>query len=228
MLLIPDLDTIKKTHSGSLRNQVVGHLRVAEPVDGVPAKDDASAKSTLEFIDKDVVPSDFGGQIRANRGDLGRLAGVHALCLETEPDQATGFQKDRATGWCLHVALATEEDDNHAGNEHAGWEQVGRPETDPVLHFRGGNRRQRTDVDTPVEHVKDLLIRSLGRHDDALAILECAHEGLLALILFSDERRHVGLDATSAETNDNDSDDEARECSATGDRGWDGRQRKNQ
>lgn len=113
----------------------------------------------------------------------------------------------------MDVTLATEDNDNHGRNEHGSGQEVSRPETNVLFQFSGSDSRETTNVDTPVEHVENLLVGGTGRNNDTLARLEGLDIRNLGTVLFSDKGRDVGLDTTSTQTDDDQSDDETRERS---------------
>lgn len=209
---------VASQHGTGLRYKVACHLIVTEPVNRVPAENNTCTKSTPEFINKDIVPSSLGQEFRVIDSEVGWLACLHAaLDLEAEPEETTGFDKDRATGRVLDVTLATKHNDANARNEHTGRKQVGRPETNVLFHVGGSDGRQGANVDTPVEHVEDLLVSSLRSDDNALATLEGLNVRTLGAVLFGDQGRDIGLDTTGTETDDDDTDNETREGCTAGD-----------
>ena len=201
------------THLTGLSDEVVGEVAVNNPVDWVESEDLASDESALNFIDKVVVPVENLGL--AHAGLVGRLSSVHLAVLDHQPDDAESISNDGSLRRSDNVDLATEDEDEQSNEEDAEAKQVGGPEINVTLHVGGGEQRQRSGVNAPVEdHVNPL--DSNGRIDDNFfaSLVVMANDHLPPLVLVGNQGSNVGLDTTSSKTNDNDGNDETTESSA--------------
>ena len=114
------------THLTGLSDEVVGEVAVNNPVDGVESEDLASDESTLNFIDKVVVPVENLGL--AHAGLVGRLSSVHLAVLDHQPDNAESISNDGSLRRSDNVDLATEDENERTDEEDAQAQQVGGPE----------------------------------------------------------------------------------------------------
>jgi len=190
-----------KTHLTGLGDEVVREVAVDDPVDGVEAEDLASNKSTLDLIDKVVVPVEDLGLAEA--GLVRWLSSVHVTVLDHHPDNAEGVGNDRSLRRSDNVNLAAEDEDEQSDEEDAEAEQVGTPEVAVAFQVRGGEQRQRSGVDAPVEDHVNPLNSDRRVNDNLLASLVIgANDHLSPLVLIGNQGRNVGLDTSSSETDD--------------------------
>jgi len=201
------------THLTGLGNEVVGEVAVYDPVDGVEAEDLASNEGTLELIDKVVIPVESG--VLAKSSLVRRLSSVELASLDHHPHCTEGVSDDRSLRRADDVDLAAENENEKTDEEDAETQEVSRPEVDITLHVWGGKQGERSSVDAPVEdHVNPL--NGNGRvNDDALAsLVVLSNDHLSSLVLVGNQRRNVGLDTSSSQTNNDDGNDETTEASA--------------
>lgn len=199
-------------HLLGLRDEVVGELTVAEPVDWVEEEDLAGSERSLDLLDVQVVPRN--ADVAVHGGQIGRLGSVHAAVLDHHECTLEGIGDD-ALLWCADDdGLLGEEEDGDTDNEHAETHEVRAPESNVQLHVRGCNERERTDVDASVENHIDSLDRDRRVNDHALAVLLSSDGHRASLILIGDQRCDIGLDTTSTGANDQESDDEASDTGA--------------
>lgn len=128
-----------KTHLTGLGDEVVGEVTVDNPVDGVEAEDLASNKSTLDFIDKVVVPVEDLGLAEA--GLVRWFSSIHVAVLDHHPDNTEGVGNDGSLRRSDNVDLATEDEDEQSDEEDAEAEQIGTPEV--AIAFQVGSSEQR-------------------------------------------------------------------------------------
>lgn len=212
------------THLTGLGDEVVGEVAIDDPVDGVEGENLAGDESTLDLINEVVVPVEQFGL--AHAGLVRGLSSVHLPVLDHQPDNAEGIGDDGSLRRSNNVDLATEDEDEQSDEEDAETEQVSGPEVDVTLHVGGSEQRQRSGVDAPVEDLFPLVKCQISHdlrktyhvnpldgnrrvNDDLLAsFVIMANDHLSPLVLIGNQRRNVGLDATSSETNDDNGNDE--------------------
>ena len=111
-----------------LRGQVAGHLVVGEPVDRVPEEDSASFQTAADFFDPFIVDAVHPGWALVE-GDVGGFGvfpeGIRAEGFDAATRVLSGITpeleeccQDGAGGWSGDVALAAEEEDDRAEQEH--------------------------------------------------------------------------------------------------------------
>ena len=156
------------THLTSLSDEVVGEVAVYDPVDGVEAEDLASNESTLELIDKVVIPveSDVLSKSSLVRG----LSSVELASLHHHPHCTEGVSDDRSLRWSDDVDLAAENENKKTDEEDAETQEVSRPEVNVTLHVWGGKQGERSSVDTPVEDLRELAIFRAGQESMMLTM----------------------------------------------------------
>lgn len=82
-------------------------------------------------------------------------------------------------------------------------------------------QRKSADVDGPVENHVDSLNGDIGVDDHSFAFFGDTDLHGPASVLFGDQRGNIGLDATRAQTGEQDGGDEATKTGATGKRAGD-------
>lgn len=199
-------------HLLGLRDEVVGELTVAEPVDGVEEEDLAGGEGSLDLLDVQVVPWD--ADVAVHSGQVGRLGSVHVAVLDHHECAPEGVGNDALLWWSDDDEFLGEEEDGDADDEHAETHQVCGPESDVQLHVWSRNKRERTKVDTGVEHHVDPLDRDRWVNDYTLAVLLGSDGHRASLILVGDQWCDVGLDTTSTGANDEKGNDEASNTGA--------------
>ena len=92
---------VASVHGSSHGDKVVGNLHIAKPENGIPAKDNASTKSTLELVNKDIIPGSSGSPIRMGNSEIGWLTSIKliklsepAVDLKVVPDKLGRFDND--------------------------------------------------------------------------------------------------------------------------------------
>jgi hypothetical protein len=199
-------DTVQ-LHFRGLRDEIVEHLVVADPVDGEEDEDSASDQRTADFIDKEIVPVGLV-LVTSNTFLVRGLGGFEGAIADTDPDDLEGVEDDGATGRAGDVAFAANDQDEDGEEEDAKGKEESSPETDVGFELGGCHRGETANVDGPVEPGVHRLDGDGGIDNDALAFLGGLDESLGVLVLFDDEGRDVGFDSTSAESNHNHGGDE--------------------
>ena len=195
-------------HFRGLRDEIVEHLVVADPVDGEEDEDSASDQRTADFIDKEIVPVSLV-LVPSNTSLVRGLGSFESAVAETDPENLEGVEDDGASGRAGDVSLASDDEDKDGEEEDAKGKEIGSPETDVGFELGGCHRGETADVDGPVEPRVHRLDGDRGIDNDALTFLGDLDESLGVLVLFDDEGRDVGFDSTSAETNDDHRGDQA-------------------
>lgn len=198
-------DTVS-LHLRSLCDKVAGELAIHNPVDGINGENLATNKSTLDLVDEMIIPRNCG--LPANRSKVGRLGGIGRAGLDHHENALESIGDNGALWRADDIKLATKDKNDGADDEDTQTHQIGRPETNIALHIRSSEQRKRTNVDASIKDHIDTLDGDGGIDDDTLALLVTANSHPAATILIGNQGRNVGLDTTSANTNDNDSDDE--------------------
>jgi hypothetical protein len=133
-------------HGIGLRNEIVGHLVVGEPVERVPQEHFACEDTALYFVDPGVVEGHPG---RDHFATGTKCAGLDPIpetiilegvlpwrLLDTETNELEGFPHDRSGGWRQLVVLLHRDKDDGAEQVANSWECVGEPEADEVLETK--------------------------------------------------------------------------------------------
>lgn len=200
-------------HLTSLSDKVGRELTVANPEDGVEDKDLASTQTTLQLVDEMIVPGDrLGlsvGGTPCRLGSIGVAGGNH------HTKSLEGIGDDGTLGRAVDKGLATEDQSDDADVEHDETHEVGSPETLVLLHEGSGHQRQGADVDAPIEDHVDTLVSNGRINDNSLSGLFGSDGHSASLVLVGNKGRDVGLDTTSSQTNNDNSDDVTR-LSSTG------------
>lgn len=123
-----------QVHGVGLRDEVVGHLVVRQPVERVPEEDLAGNDTALDLVDPGVVKGHPGGDNFAASTDL---AGLDALpevlvleavllvaLLEGEADELGGAAHDRSGGRRKLVVTLEEDQESRAKQVTDGGERV--------------------------------------------------------------------------------------------------------
>jgi hypothetical protein len=88
-------------------------LIVAKPVDGKPEEDSTSTKTTLEFINKDIIPGSLSSKFRVSFLKKTGLAGRHTTGnLSAHSDETESFKEDGTTRRNSDIMVATNSDNN--------------------------------------------------------------------------------------------------------------------
>lgn len=208
-------------HSSSLGGQVVVELVVSEPVDGEPEEHSASLETTLDFICPLIIkvhPIGTNG-LFAGLGIIPEsgsvelpdgLDGVDApFALSAEAPITDGTGEHGACGGSAGVLVASSNEDQGAEEEDDSWEGVGQPESNELLSVDHADLAdQSSDVDEKVEVHVDPRCGMDGIDNNSLTRLEGDDKELGALVLFSNQWRDVGLEASSTETSNQKGEDE--------------------
>lgn len=237
---------VTSVHGSSHRDKVVGDLHIAKPENGIPAKDNASTESTLEFVNKDIIPGSLGSPIRVGNSEVGWFTSIEfvklsepAVDLKVVPDKLGRFDNDWTTWRSQHISLTASQHDNDGGDEYNRGKKESWPETDILFKFSGGDGWQGTNVDTllclisakqqrynalhlntyPVKVQEDLLVGSLRTDNNTFTTLQGLDVRWSGLVLLSNQRSNIGFDTTGTQTNDNDGNNIARESTTISNRG---------
>lgn len=204
-------------------NNVVDHLGIAKPVNGIPAENDAGLECAPHFVDKYVVPGNLVHHRRANGLHNGRFASFKTV-FGHEANDLGDFDENTSTRWVLFVHLFSQHYNQDAWNKHACRKEIRGPETNVLFKQGRKDAGESTNVDTPIEHVEEFLICSLRSDNNTfcalsletkpVAFLLGANKRFLDTILLGNERGNIGFDTASSETDNDDGNDEPREyCS---------------
>jgi len=189
-------------HLRRLADEVAAKLPVAYPEDRVEGKDLAGTQRTLELFDEVVVPwYCFRLAIGCAPGRLGRFGipvGDH------DANRLKRVCDDRALRRTHNVPVPAEDEDGNANAEHEPAHQEGTPEADVVFHERRGEQGQAADVYTGVKHHVDPLIGDGRVNNNTLSTGKCLDCHDFPLVLVRNKWCDIGLDAASAEGNDDD------------------------
>lgn len=187
-----------EVHGVGLRDEVVCHLVVGEPVEGVPEENLAGDDTTLDLVDPGIVKGHPGGNDFAASTDaagldalpkVGVLEGVLlGAGFESKADQLGGAAHDGSGGRGQLVVSLEENEERGAEQVADGRERVGEPETDEVLRVHHGDGTgEGTAVDQEVKVDVDAGCGG-GRIDDFFGpVLPDTDVSLLVLVLLSDE-----------------------------------------
>lgn len=129
-----------------MRNKVVEHLRVNDPVNREEYEDFAGDDGTLDFFDKDTVPGHVS-VVLIGFGDF-----PVALILESDPADFESLGDDTALGGADLVFGLASDENGETDNEHEKGKEIGGPETNILLHLGRGNRAETADIDHHVEY----------------------------------------------------------------------------
>lgn len=212
-------DTVED-HGGGLGGQVTGHLVVGQVEDGEVEEDLAGHETTADFVNPGVI---VGHPRRALvNGDLRRLGVVpveaeESAALADVEEHAQELGQDGSGSRLELVALLVEGQDDGGDQEEDGGDEESEPERVVLLNVDHGNLTEDgSNVDGEVEVEEDSGVGDGGIDNDSLAIaLLNSHLGVL--ILISQEGRYVGLEETSSDTEDDETDDEDTERSILAD-----------
>lgn len=197
------------------RHEVVGHLPVHQPVDGVVDEHLTRVHGTLKLVDQVVVPRVV--LFRVGR----RLGGVQVeLVLDGDEGNSERLLDNSVGDGDVGVDVLTQDQRGDTNEEEAEGQQVGGPEADIVFQESGGDHRQRPDVDHHVEDHEHVLHGDVGVDDDSLALLGGVDSRLGSGDLVGNQRRHVRLDTPGTQPDDDKGGGVTTESSVSrGDRG---------
>lgn len=127
----------------TLRDKVVQHLRVREPVDGEEEEDFAGGEGRLELVDEAVVPGDARAVVQSKRPRFVDIKAV-ACC---DPERAETVADDAALGRLDYVAVLTPDQHAVPDAEHDEGQEIRAPEPDVQFEQRRCDCRHRAHVD---------------------------------------------------------------------------------
>lgn len=189
-------------HGSGLRNEVVQHLRVNDPVDWVEGEDFASNNCTLDLFDEDAVPFQLVLAASNFLLVLG-LGGIEvALVHDTDPDDLESLGNDRSLGWLGDILVLANQQGCETEQKEQKGQEVGWPEPNILLKLSSGNRGKRTNVDHEVEYHVDPLDSCCGINNDSFSRLQGLDIRCGVRVLLGNKRRHIRFNATSSKTND--------------------------
>jgi hypothetical protein len=188
--------------------------------DGQVEEDLAGHETTADFVNPGVI---VGHPSRALvNGDLRRLGVVpveaeESAALADVEEHAQELRQDGSGSRLELVVLLVDGQDDGGDQEEDGGDEESEPERVVLLNVDHGNlTADGSDVDGEIEVEEDSGVGDSGVDNDSLAIaLLDSHLGVL--ILISQEWRYVGLEETSSDTEDNETDDEDTERSILAD-----------
>lgn len=208
-------------HGRAHLSQVRVHLTVCKPKDRNPEEDRAGAETTSNFINPgviEVVPF-WRGATQNGRLDSGPHATIVPVlvCLDRVDAKSTSKCLEKKLESWAHdvtargtedVELLAEDEDRNGDDEHDGGDEVGEPETDVTLSVDHGDLTDKsTNVDEEVKPVVDTGDSDGGINNNTLGAASLdAH--LLLRNLLRNERGDIGLESSSSETHDNESENE--------------------
>ena len=204
------------SHLSSLTDEVVRELAVADPEYWVEDEDLAGTEGADDLVDEVVVPW--------NISSLAVLRTPRWLCSLIIPGfdhHANGLERVRDDGtlrWAYHIRLAAQDQYSDSDVEHAEAHEVGGPKTLVFLHERRGQQAQAAKIDTPIEDHINPLVCDRRIDNGPLSALLDFNGHLVALVLICNQRRNVGLNATSTEADDDDRSNVTAERMAMGQR----------
>lgn len=201
-------------HLPGLRDEIVEHLRVDDPVDGVEGEDLAGDEGALDFLDEQAVPLEVVIAVAELCLVFG-LCGVEvALVCDTDPDDLECLGDD-GTLWRLdYVFVLAEKQCSETNQEEEEGQKVGCPETNILLEFGGCDTGKGSNVNHEVkDHVNPL---NSGRRidNDSLSALHRLDVGSRVLVLFGNQGRNIGFDSSSSKTNNNHGSDKTTQSSS--------------
>jgi hypothetical protein len=182
--------------------------------DGEVEEDLAGHETTADFVNPGVI---VGHPSRALvNGDLRRLGMVpveaeEGAALADVEEHAQELGQDGSGSRLELVVLLVDGQDDGGNQEEDGGDEESEPERVVLLNVNHGNlTADGSDVDSEVEVEEDSGVCDSGVDNDSLAIAHLnSHLGVL--ILISQKGRYVGLEETSSDTEDNETDDEGTE-----------------
>ena len=195
-------------HLSGLRDQIVEHLIVTNPIDREKHENATCDQRTTNFVHKQIVPmrlvfmSDISLERRFRRIEI-------ALVAQSNPKDLERVQHNRSTRRSSNVLFATRDKNKDGEEEHAKGKEVSGPKVDACFKLSGCQAGQTANVDGPVEPGVHALDSDGGVDDDAFARFEDFDVSAGVCVLFDDEGGDIGFDASGADTNDNHGDDEA-------------------
>lgn len=215
-----------ESHGGAHGGQVVVHLAVGKPVDGHPHEDTASTPATADFVNPGVVEVVPRRLVGAEVGRLDKLPSVTLLPVldglngvgsdtvaESLAEELDSRTEHTSGGRCKLVLLLADDQDGDGEQEENEGNQESAVETDITFSEDHAElTSEGTPVDEPVEPVVDTGGSDGGIDNDELALLLHNVQRLLGKLLH-DERGNVGLEGTSSETSDEQTEDEDTERS---------------
>jgi hypothetical protein len=221
-------------HGGAHLSQVGVHLTVCKPEDGYPEEDGAGSETTSNFVNPGVIEVVPLGRGRTQNGRLD--SGPHVtvvpvlVCLDRVEAETASKSLEQELESRAHdvtargtedVELLAEDKDGKSNDEHDGRDQVCEPETDVALSVDHADLTDKsTNVDEEVEPVVNAGNSDGGVDNDTLSAAGLNAHLLLGNLL-GDKRGDVGLESSSAETHDDESENENTKGGVrVGQHGW--------
>ena len=196
-------------HRAGLRDQIVCHLVVHEPVHGQEDEDTARRETAADLVDPRVVEGHEFGFVQ-DTGWLGRFPQLVTLktgdqgfqvespvTLQDESDQEGGLVQDIPGWWPPDVFVPAPDHDDGREQEQNGGQEEGQPEADILLGIHHGDLAcESTDVDEEVVSHVDPRDGQTGVVDDSFSSLLDNHgrPWIHGFILFGDERGDVAFE----------------------------------
>lgn len=153
-------------HLASLGDEVARELGVADPENRVEAEDLARHQSTLELVNKVIVPCDGLG-LAVGRTPRG-LSSVGVAGNDHQTDGLESVGNNRSLRWANDVVLLGHDQDDDTDAEHEEAHEVCSPEALVHLHEWCSEERETSHVNASVEHHVDPLEGNRGIDNDTL------------------------------------------------------------
>src|SRR5271170_3373477 len=124
-------------HLTGLRNQIVEHLTITNPINRKKHKNPTRNQRTTDFIDKQIVPvnlvltSDISRERRFRRIEISSIA-------KPNPKNFKGVQNDRPARRTSDVLLSTRDKNKDGEEKHTKGKKIGCPETDTRFQLSRG------------------------------------------------------------------------------------------
>lgn len=215
-----------EVHGRAHLGEVRVHLAVGKPENGDPEEDRASGKSTSNLINPGVIKVVPARLVGAKRGRLDRVPHVAVVPVLPGGDGVSGHATtesleeklesrahDVAARGTEDVELLAEDQDGKGNDEHDGGDQVSQPETNVSLSVNHADLTdKRTNVDEEVEPVVDAGGGDSRVNNDASGATGLNTHLLLGNLL-GNEGSNVGLESSSSETHDDETENEDTESS---------------
>ena len=196
-------------HLTSLRDQVVKHLIITNPIDREKDEDSTTDQCSTDSSTKDRSSESYVCW-RQRRFLIGWFSSFEIeVVSNANPHNFEWLKDDRATRGSSDVPFSTGNKDDNGEEEYAEGEKISRPEINVGFELGRCQTGEATDVDGPVEPSIHSLDCNGGIDNDAFAVLLDFDETLGIGILFNNQCRDIGLDSSSTKANDNHGDDKA-------------------
>lgn len=186
-------------HLCSLRNQVIEHLIVTDPINWEEDEDSTSDQRTTNLINEQIIPVCF--EFPATRCFLIRwLSCVDVPFIsETDPEDFKGVKDNRSPRRTSNVTFPPEYENSNSEEEDREWKEVSSPEVNTCFKLSGCQTGKTADIDCPVKPGIHSLNCDCWIDYDAFAVLLDLDETFGIGVLFYDQSRDICFDSSSAD-----------------------------